>query len=61
MRSHARCIDGEELRQRSKAPVLVTEEDLHGLEASEIDSKKSWAPPRTFMGVRPHPDPNEGS
>jgi hypothetical protein len=27
----------------------------------EIDSKKSWAPPGTFMGVRPHPDPDEGS
>jgi hypothetical protein len=26
-----------------------------------IDSKKSWAPPGTFMGVRPHPDPDEGS
>jgi hypothetical protein len=28
--------DGEELRQRPKAPVLVTEEDLHGLEASGL-------------------------
>jgi hypothetical protein len=27
----------------------------------EFDSKKLWAPPRTFMGVRPHPDPDEGS
>jgi hypothetical protein len=27
----------------------------------EIDSKKSWAPTITFMGVRPHPNPNEGS
>jgi hypothetical protein len=27
----------------------------------KIDSKKSWAPPETFIGVRPHPNPNEGS
>ena len=26
-----------------------------------IDSKKSWALPGTFMGVRPRPDPDEGS
>jgi hypothetical protein len=26
-----------------------------------FDSKKSWAPPGTFMGVRPHLDPDEGS
>jgi hypothetical protein len=27
----------------------------------KIDSKKLWEPPGTFMGVRPHPDPDEGS
>jgi hypothetical protein len=25
----------------------------------EIDSKKSWALPGTFMGIRPRPDPDE--
>jgi hypothetical protein len=25
-----------------------------------IGSKKSWALPGTFMGVKPRPDPNEG-
>jgi len=38
----------------------------HGRRSAEprgarIDSKKSWALPGTFMGIRPHPDPDEGS
>jgi hypothetical protein len=27
---------------------------------AEIDLRKSWAPPRTFMGARTHPNPDEG-
>jgi hypothetical protein len=44
-----------------KHPYLVTKEDLLGLEASEIDSKKSLGPPGTFMGVRPRLDLDEDS
>jgi hypothetical protein len=42
-------------------PVLATEEDLHGLEASGLTRRKSLVPPGVFMDVRPCSDPDEGS
>jgi hypothetical protein len=33
---------------------------VYSLSGAEIDSKKSWPPPGTFMGARTHPNPDEG-
>ena len=35
-RSHAWWRNGEDMRQRPKAPVLVTEEDMHGLKTLRL-------------------------
>jgi hypothetical protein len=47
--------------ERPKAPVFGHRRRSAWPRGIGIDSKKSWAPPGTFMGVRPHPDPDEGS
>jgi hypothetical protein len=41
--------------------VLVTEEDLLGLETSGMTRKNRRHRLEAFMSVRPYPDPNEGS